>query len=306
MKKAALISTILILFFLPGKGQDTTIIYSSLDATVNDLSASSNFGTQPLIEASRWTSMGTPFTSRLFVGFGLQAISGKILVDAYLVLHGLNHVNTTEKNEAYLDMVSASWTETGITWNNQPGVTSTDRISLDTTTSMTQNDTINVTSIVAQWHASTAATHGFRMALQDEINYHAMRSYHSRDNGDSTLIPILIIRTLEPSYTSLARRPTAQVDQTYAGVLHLSYQHRYPVETNKKIPYRIYNTSNTVVASVDEDGNATGNAPLINLQKGVVNQDFDFSSVSLTYGDHYWIEVDLNKGQTYRLNFTYH
>jgi hypothetical protein len=79
-----------------------------------------------------------------------------------------------------LQRVTSSWTETTLTWNNQPTATTTDQVILPQSTSGTQDYLNNdVTAMVQQMVSGT--NNGFRLRLTNET-YYAQMFFASGDN----------------------------------------------------------------------------------------------------------------------------
>lgn len=133
---------------------------SNADSDVDQGSASSNFGTSSdLLVRSK-----TSDNRRAFVRFDLSSCNTSVndtVTTATLSLWLTGAPGTSRTYEAR--RVSATWTETGITWTNQPavgGVTST-------TTTGTTSDvwrTWTVTADAQAWIDGTAANYGLRIS----------------------------------------------------------------------------------------------------------------------------------------------
>ncbi|MEO8761131.1 MAG: DNRLRE domain-containing protein [Bacteroidia bacterium] len=175
------------------------------DAFVTTLSPLTNYGNYIENDAIDWTNGGTPFTSRSFIYFDLSALpAGATIVSANLNLYGLtsssNSQLSTGSNSCHLQNITASWTESGVTWNNQPTTTNTNEVTLAQSTSTSQNYlNINVLNLVND--QITNSYYGFMLKLLNENTYNSM-VFGSSDNTDSTKWPLLQIQYNAPSSDS--------------------------------------------------------------------------------------------------------
>jgi RHS repeat-associated protein len=178
--------------------QTTVTLYPDIDAgiiqTTYDASkANNNYGAYSPMRAWAWTWSGHPYYWRFFIKFDLSSIPfGAIIYSANLTLYGVNHNPLTQSNACYLERVTSDWTEMGVTWNNQPPVTATGRVSLAQSTSSTQNYTINVGSLVQGWVNGDYSNYGLRLKLQSETYYTSME-FASSDHSDASKHPKLVV-----------------------------------------------------------------------------------------------------------------
>jgi hypothetical protein len=106
--------------------------------------------------------------------------------------------------------LNAAWTESGVTWANQPVTTGT----AATTTSGTGYRQWNVTSQVQAMFAA-GANHGFLIRDAVEGNSGAEQSFHSREKGSS--LPELVVTFSSPSgapATTATATPTVAATTT--------------------------------------------------------------------------------------------
>lgn len=102
--------------FCTAPGNQT--VYSNIDSLVAEAAPTMNFGTDAAAYGVRSFSSGD---ARSFVRFNLPAIpAGCTVTGATLRLY--TSAGVTGRTLQAL-RVSANWTETGVTWNNQPGTT---------------------------------------------------------------------------------------------------------------------------------------------------------------------------------------
>lgn len=101
--------------------------------------------------------------------------------------------NSSGTNECWIKQVSGSWSESAITWNNQPAVTETNRVAIPASTSQYGYDAldIDVTNMVKSM-VNNAANNGFCIMLQNEVYYRSV-TFASSDHADAAKRPKLVI-----------------------------------------------------------------------------------------------------------------
>ena len=108
-------------------------------------------------------------------------------------------------------MVKASWSETGITWENKPGYNSNYASNKRTINSNSSDNNspywykFNIKSIVNQWINGGSANYGitFRSDEEDNLNYN-WRAFAAKNHSTSSYRPYTVI-----NYTNDATAPTA-------------------------------------------------------------------------------------------------
>lgn len=101
--------------------------------------------------------------------------------------------NSSGTNECWIKQVSGSWSESLITWNNQPAVTETNKVAIPASTSQYGYDAldIDVTNMVKDM-VNNATNNGFCIMLQNEVYYRSV-TFASSDNTDAAKRPKLVI-----------------------------------------------------------------------------------------------------------------
>jgi hypothetical protein len=123
-------------------------------------------------------------TNRAFVRFDVSSIpAGSTVGHATLKLCFASDPGTEAVGRTHeLRLVTSSWTETGVTWNNQPTVSATVTASI-TVPSGAQCVSFTVTADVQAW-VDGAANYGWRLADQDEVTPDSyLTTYAARENG---------------------------------------------------------------------------------------------------------------------------
>lgn len=103
------------------------------------------------------------------------------------------HVHIFNTNSSYLSRITSSWTENGVTWANQPSTTSTNRVSLSSTSSSTQSFTnINMKQLIIDSRNNPSTSFGFMLKLQAEKSFRKL-IFASSDHPTASLRPKLTI-----------------------------------------------------------------------------------------------------------------
>jgi hypothetical protein len=141
---------------------------------------------------------GNLCNSRALFKFDLSSIpAGATITSASLQLFADLNWSTSPttggpNNAGYLSRVTSAWSENVVTWNSQPGITTTNQVTIPGSTSAAQSYTLNVTSLVQDMVSS--ANYGFMLKMQDEFNYYKSLMFASSDNANSsTKTPVLTI-----------------------------------------------------------------------------------------------------------------
>lgn len=102
--------------------------------------------------------------------------------------------NSYGTNECWIKRVTGSWTETGITWNNQPSVTDVNRVAIPASTSQWSYNVIDldVTEMVKSMVNNANANNGFCIMHQIEDYYRSV-TFASSDHADATKRPKLVV-----------------------------------------------------------------------------------------------------------------
>jgi len=170
-----------------------TLSAADADSYVSSGSTSSNFGTATTLNVQAAGILGSDM--RTFVRFSLASCSipaSSLVTAASLELFLYAAPGAARTYDAH--RVTASWTETGITWSNQPGTAASVTASVSTGT--TDNVTLpwNVTSDVQAFVDGTA-NNGWRVIDQDEnpLLGTQLGQFGSAEHGTASQRPILEI-----------------------------------------------------------------------------------------------------------------
>ena len=167
-----------------------TLSAADRDSFVNEASAGTNSGTATTLDV-RSSSAGD---RRTFVSFSLASCSipaNSLITVASLKLFMNAAPTATRAYEAH--RVSASWTETGITWTNQPAVAASATSSVATGTTSNVTLTWAVTGDV-QAYVDGTANNGWRIKDLTENSATARTGqFRSAEFGTAAQRPILAV-----------------------------------------------------------------------------------------------------------------
>lgn len=140
--------------------------------------------------AARWTFQGVQGTLRSLLKFNLDSIPTNAIIDsAFMSLFWNNNTNSqghSGDNKSYLYRIIENWNELTVTWNNQPNISNSGAILLNTSTSQNQDYlNIDVTNAIASMHANPSANFGFMLKLENESIYRSMKFCSSDYSGAS-------------------------------------------------------------------------------------------------------------------------
>ncbi len=148
-----------------------------------------------------WTINGVPFTVRNLLKFDLSSIpANATIVSADLYMYSdtipkngdLIHANYGADNSFVVQQVAAQWDPSTVTWFNQPAGLTANQIIVPNTPLPFLNMDINVKDMVSSM-VSTNTNYGFKLALQNEVEY-TSRIFCSSYYTDASRHPRLIVK----------------------------------------------------------------------------------------------------------------
>jgi len=168
-----------------------TLSTADADSYVSSSSPSSNFGTAATLNVQAAGILGSDM--RTFVRFMLGSCSipaSSLVTAASLELYLYAAPGAARTYDAH--RVTASWTETGITWSNQPGTAASATASVSTGTTDNVTLTWDVTTDV-QALVDGTANNGWQVRDQDEspLLGSQLGQFRSADHGTASQRPIL-------------------------------------------------------------------------------------------------------------------
>ncbi|MEZ5034370.1 MAG: DNRLRE domain-containing protein [Chitinophagaceae bacterium] len=152
------------------------------------------------LDAGAWTSSGLTFNIRGAFKFDLSAIpAGATIISAKLSLYSnptpingdLTNANSGSNNAMYISRITSDWNGLTSSWQTQPTLSSTDRISIaHTNLSVLDLVDVDVTGMVATMHSTN--NYGFMISLQNEVAYN-IRQFYSSNHSEITKRPKLVV-----------------------------------------------------------------------------------------------------------------
>jgi hypothetical protein len=178
------------------EGKDAQVA-SCVSCSYND----NNFGSTADFLATAWTNGGDDSNVRSLIEFDLSSIPvGATIESAELSLFYKNspgngdHSTLSGSNAAWLERITGTWTESTVTWDNQPATTVIDQVALPASTTNTQDYTeIDITAIVKSWVEDPDTNFGLMLRLQNETAYRQL-SFASSDHTEEAKRPKLVIK----------------------------------------------------------------------------------------------------------------
>ncbi|MGE0076399.1 MAG: DNRLRE domain-containing protein [Bacteroidales bacterium] len=169
------------------------------DALIASLSPDNNYGTHPDFAAMAWTNNFAPTNVRGLIQFDFSSVPANAIIQSVtLTLYGYNsasngtHSTLSGSNESVLQRITESWDESTVTWNNQPATTTVNQVVLPTSTSDTQNYTIDITESAKYMIENPSYNFGYMLKLVTESYYRSML-FASSDCSYNDLHPKLVI-----------------------------------------------------------------------------------------------------------------
>ncbi len=181
----------------PLRGKDARI-WSRADALNN------NGGSINQLYPLFWTWGGVPGAMRALVEFDLSNVCDTATVlqstlslfypiDLYPnCVWGSCHCVSSGSNAGWLQNLEQPWSEYGVTWNNQPTVTTTNQVLLPAVPNLTNADLEDLDISALVQDQIQGDNYGFLMRMQSETTYRAQR-YASSDYPNPNRRPMLKI-----------------------------------------------------------------------------------------------------------------
>jgi len=168
-----------------------------------------NYGSSTDFATAGWTNGGAESDLRALIDFDWSIVPPQsTILNATLSLYhnpssqNGTHSSLTGSNESVLKRVTGPWSESTVTWANQPNTTSVNEIYVPQSTSSNQNYiNINVTALVQDIFLNPTTSHGFLFRSIVEDPYRRL-IFASSDHPNSKLHPRIEITYRERSITT--------------------------------------------------------------------------------------------------------
>ena len=263
--------------------QVITIRLDTIDgygATVIDLWGSTNFKNDFDLCGVNWSINGQYYKCRSLFKFNLSNIPTGFYVDsAKLSLfgnpspqHSPGHSTFSGSNACYIKRVISNWTDSTVTWVNQPPTSSVNEITLpESTWSMEDYTGIDVTGFIRLMINNPSLNYGFMIQLQNENPYRSL-DFASGSCPDSTKRPKLDI------YFHLVGIKPVSSDLPDHFELFQNYPN--PFNPGTLISYQLSKTSNVKLVIYDELGREVQTLVNENQVPGIYKVSFDAGNYS--------------------------
>lgn len=179
-----------------------TLDSTTEDASIDDYKPAQNNPNEIEYCTGSWTINGTPVIWRDIFRFPLPCELNNMHVDhASLSLYYASqnnfgntpHSNLTHSDESIVQRVTGPWSESTVTWNNQPSTTSANEVSIPQSITGTDDYlNLDVTAMVQVMIEHPDSSFGFMVKAINETPY-ARMLFASGDNPDVTKHPKLEI-----------------------------------------------------------------------------------------------------------------
>jgi len=159
-------------------GRDETLYSTDMDALVSEGDPDTNYGNLGTINAGNWGANAV----RSFIKFDFTNLPLDNLISATLRLY-CSAENNSSGNYFDVHRVTATWTEAGITWNNQSAydATAEDEYQANGATGW---KTWDITSLVTSWLDGTYSNYGVVVKTRTESGDREM-TFHSSEGANS-------------------------------------------------------------------------------------------------------------------------
>lgn len=158
------------------------------DAYISEFYSNQNFGGVPYLYISQYVMRNDDYRSLL--QFSLRSIpSGRRIVSARLLLTIYrNEIPEGTRIHVSLRRIVRPWSESGVTWNNQPLSRFVSAFSVSSARSPGSVIRLNVTSLVRRWYNRSIANNG--IMLRGNESRDSLLGFYS---SESTSPPRLIV-----------------------------------------------------------------------------------------------------------------
>jgi hypothetical protein len=168
------------------------------DAEVDELAAGYNFATTNALTVDA-DSAGQRY--RTYIQFDLSSIPATAVVtEADMGLYYCWNVPGAVAEPVGVYKVTSSWSESLLTWNNQPAVNATVQATVTIPASAT-GGFVNwtISGLAQNWVSSTVANHGVMLRQTDDSTYGGRKEFYSSDWTDAAMRPKLAITYYDPT-----------------------------------------------------------------------------------------------------------
>ena len=281
---------------------DNTLI---LDLVLGGLDyGDNNYGDHVHFRTEKWTSSGNWYERHSLLKFRLWMDDAFEVTQADMTIDGFSHSTLGGSNASKLIKITEDWNEGLVTWNAAPATSGVITENIASTTSTTQDNTVDLVDFWEAWKANNATNYGLSLQLQNTSNYYHRQVYHSPTATTTSTRPtidfVLDLRHLDapyycnPVYAEVERKLSGIKYKAQVGHVYFFYENEYN-SSSTDLNYNIYDwdDQNTPVIS--------GTTSALTLGYGGNQYKLDVGS--LTTGEFYLLEVINDKGEKRYLRF---
>ena len=204
---------------------------SNQDAYVYQFDPNVNYGD----EASLYVGVGgsTTTTFRTFIEFPTTSIpTGVGVSTAYLSLY-CNSVLTTNAYAIGAYQVTTDWSDTSVTWNNQPSASTTLLSASTVSTSAGWYNWQALEGTVLRWAQGDTDNYGLRLSGDETTALNSRKQFISADSTFSTNKPQLVLSyTNSPSVTAVSPAGTIAAPTTFSNTAQPTLSALYTQSTD--------------------------------------------------------------------------
>lgn len=177
----------------------TVTVYSNKDALIDHYFSTENYGT---LDELFIGSQGTSRSLRNFIGFDFSSIPARASITSAQFKYVYIPSGGQHSSTILLDMyrVTGPWTETGITWENQPAVASSPAVSGYgfTVSSSSEWRSVDITNLVQELIANSSNSFMIRNQTEGVSSNYAYM--YAREGYSGTYAPRITINYTIPFY----------------------------------------------------------------------------------------------------------
>ena len=172
---------------------------TGFDSQIASNAASQNYGSAIDDMAYTWSFGGTTGIGRGLIKFDLSSIPTTATVTS-ASLYFYSDINSTSGSSGQptygsdsflVRKITSSWTESGVTWTNQPGTSIVNQVSVPKSTSTTQNYVINIINLAQGFVNNPSTNYGVMFSMANEVTPYSSVIFASSNHSNAALHPAI-------------------------------------------------------------------------------------------------------------------
>ncbi len=224
----------------------TTVVLKPNGATGKDVNVFSNnpaqnYANHKGMAVYTWTNSGALGIKRAYIIFPLGNLPSNAIIDSALLSVFYNPSDENEgfdfhmgATDFFIERVTGFWTESTITWNNQPNTTAINRVAVPAHTVNTQDFlNMDVSALVDSMHGANQLNYGFCLKMQNELNPYRGILIASSEHADSSLWPRLKVvyhLSTDLDKHTFSTEPLAVYPNPSSGIFNLNWMAEKQIE----------------------------------------------------------------------------